>query len=97
MAVPDRNWIEIEYCSVARSELLLRVGLIALYKCINIGISAIRCFKHSNAIKIHDRITFDFYLGLPRILFFFGVTNGRINFFFLCMQLHCGTHCEENF
>ena len=28
------------------------------------GSSAIRHFKHSNAIEIRDRITFDFYTGL---------------------------------
>ena len=29
--------------------------------------SGIRRFKHSNAIEIHDGITFDFYTGLPHI------------------------------
>ena len=32
-----------------------------------IGSSAIRCFKDNNAIKIHDRMTFDFYTGLPHV------------------------------
>ena len=32
------------------------------------GSSAIRCFKGSNVIEIHDRITFDFYTGLPHVL-----------------------------
>ena len=32
------------------------------------GNSAIWRFKHSNAIKIRDGITFDFYTGLPHIL-----------------------------
>ena len=27
--------------------------------------SAIWCFERSNAIEIHDGITFDFYMGLP--------------------------------
>ena len=31
------------------------------------GSSAIRCFKHSNVIKIRDRITFDFYTELPHL------------------------------
>ena len=31
------------------------------------GSSAIRCFKHSNAIEIRNGITFDFYTGLPHI------------------------------
>ena len=31
------------------------------------GSSAIRHFKHSNAIEIHNEITFNFYMGLPRI------------------------------
>ena len=29
--------------------------------------SEIRRFKHSDAIKIRDGITFDFYTGLPHI------------------------------
>ena len=33
------------------------------------GSSAIRRFKHSNAIEIHNGITFDFYTGLPQIIF----------------------------
>ena len=32
------------------------------------GSSAIRRFKHSDAIKIHDEITFDLYTGLPHML-----------------------------
>ena len=31
------------------------------------GSSAIRRSKHSNALKIIDGITFDFYMGLPHI------------------------------
>ena len=31
------------------------------------GSSAIRHFKHSNAIEIRNRITFDFYTGLSHI------------------------------
>ena len=31
------------------------------------GSSAIRCFKRSDAIKIRDGITFDFYTGLSHI------------------------------
>ena len=31
------------------------------------GSSAIRHFKHSNVIEIRDRITFDFYMGLPQL------------------------------
>ena len=31
------------------------------------GSSAIQRFKGSDAIEIHDRITFDFYTGLPHI------------------------------
>ena len=31
------------------------------------GSSAIRCFKGSDVIEIRDRITFDFYTGLPHI------------------------------
>ena len=31
------------------------------------GSSAIRRFKHSDAIEIRDGITFDFYTGLPHI------------------------------
>ena len=34
--------------------------------------SAIRRFKHSNAIEKHDGITFDFYTGLPHV--FLGLT-----------------------
>ena len=30
--------------------------------------SEIQCFKHSNVVKTHNRITFDFYPGLPHIL-----------------------------
>ena len=30
-------------------------------------ISAIQQFKHSNVLEIRDRITFDFYMGLPHI------------------------------
>ena len=37
------------------------------------GSSAIRRFKHSNAIKIRDRIIFHFYMGLPHI----SLKNGR--------------------
>ena len=40
------------------------------------GSSAIRHFKHGDASKIRDRITFDFYTGLPHIvvskIFFWG-------------------------
>ena len=32
------------------------------------GSSAIQHFKHSDAIEIHDGITFDFYTGLPHIV-----------------------------
>ena len=32
------------------------------------GSSAIRRFKHSNAIKICNKIVFDFYMGLPHIV-----------------------------
>ena len=32
------------------------------------GSSAIRCFKHSNAIEMHTGITFDFYTGLPHLV-----------------------------
>ena len=32
-----------------------------------LGSSAIRCFEGSDAIEIHDGITFDFYTGLPHI------------------------------
>ena len=32
------------------------------------GSSAIRHFKHSDAIEIRDGITFDFYTGLPHIV-----------------------------
>ena len=31
------------------------------------GSSAIRLSKHSNALEIHDGITFDFYTGLPHM------------------------------
>ena len=31
------------------------------------GSSVIRCFKHSDAIEIHDRIIFNFYTGLSHI------------------------------
>ena len=31
------------------------------------GSSAIRRFKHSNAIEICNRMTFDFYTGLPHV------------------------------
>ena len=34
------------------------------------GSSAIQCFKRSNAIKIRDGITFDFYMRLPHILLY---------------------------
>ena len=37
--------------------------------------SAIRRFKHSDAIKIRDGITFNFYTGLPHMSF--------------ASQLHC--------
>ena len=33
------------------------------------GSSAMRRFKHSNEIEMHDRITFDFYTQLPHIYF----------------------------
>ena len=33
------------------------------------GSSAIRCFEGSDAIKIRNGITFDFYTGLPHVLF----------------------------
>ena len=29
--------------------------------------SVIWCFKHSDAVEIHDGITFDFYIGLPHL------------------------------
>ena len=32
------------------------------------GASVIRCSKHSNAIEIRDRTTFDFYTGLPHMV-----------------------------
>ena len=31
------------------------------------GSSAIQHFEGSSAIEIHDGITFDFYMGLPKI------------------------------
>ena len=34
------------------------------------GSSALRRFKGSDMIEIHDGITFDFYTGLPHVLFF---------------------------
>ena len=33
------------------------------------GSSAIRRFKGSDAIEIHDGITFDFYTGLPQMIY----------------------------
>ena len=33
------------------------------------GSSAIRRFERSDAIEIHDGITFDFYMGLPHIVY----------------------------
>ena len=33
------------------------------------GSSVIRHFEGSNAIEIRDGITFDFYMGLPHILY----------------------------
>ena len=33
------------------------------------GSSVIRRFKHSNAIEIHNGITFNFYTGLPHMLY----------------------------
>ena len=32
------------------------------------GSTMIWCLKHSNAIEIRNRITFDFYMGLSHIL-----------------------------
>ena len=32
------------------------------------GASVIRCSKHSNAIEIRDRTTFDFYTGLLHMI-----------------------------
>ena len=34
------------------------------------GSSAIRRFERSDAIEIHDGITFDFYTGLPHMYYF---------------------------
>ena len=34
------------------------------------GSSAIQRFKHSNVLEIREGITFDFYTGLPHILYF---------------------------
>ena len=31
------------------------------------GSSVLQCFERGNAIKIHNRIMFDFYLGLPHM------------------------------
>ena len=31
--------------------------------------SAIRRFEHSDVIEIRDGITFDFYMGLPQVVF----------------------------
>ena len=31
------------------------------------GSSVIQCFEHSDAIEIHDGISFDFYIGLPHL------------------------------
>ena len=31
------------------------------------GSTLLQCFKHDNAIKIHNRITFDFYRGTGTI------------------------------
>ena len=35
------------------------------------GSSVLERFKRSNASKIHNRAMFDFYLGLPHIVYFF--------------------------
>ena len=51
------------------------------------GSSAIQRFKHSNAIKIHDGITFDFYTGLPHVLYSTGLP-GFLCFVFICLLLY---------
>ena len=68
------NWTSIK----GRASSYVRmcfVDLLDMYACIyearmspalNVS-SAIRCFKHSNAIEIHNGITFVFYMGLPHI------------------------------
>ena len=44
------------------------------------GSSAVWCFEGSDAIEIHDGITFDFYTGLPHIHYFLGMAK-TIHFF----------------
>ena len=47
------------------AELLLRAGLIcALYMC---EYRMVQNFKRGDAIEIHDRIIFGFYMGLPLV------------------------------
>ena len=40
------------------------------------GSSAIRCFEGSDAIEMRDGITFDFYTGLPHILWYSNLLHG---------------------
>jgi len=60
------------------------------------GSSALQRFERSNAIEIRNRIMFDFYPGLPHVLFLCAmklgmctvvivdVDNGYGSFFFFC-------------
>ena len=33
------------------------------------GSSVLQCFEHGNTVKIHNGIMFDFYPGLPHMMF----------------------------
>ena len=59
------------------------------------GSSAIRRFKHSDAIEIHDGITFDFYTGLSHI----GPANAHpslIRIFSHTMYKQTERHCSSS-
>ena len=55
------------------------------------GSSAIRCFEGSDAIEICDRITFDFYTGLPHMHIDNYVTHLKIsnNDYKLLHEINC--------
>ena len=42
------------------------------------GSSAIRRFEHSEAIEIRNRITFDFYTGLPLIMQVLSIVSNHL-------------------
>ena len=55
------------------------------------GSSAIWRFKHSNAIEVHDGITFDFYTGLPHMVQFSNTSFVHVSkhcLYYACVEVN---------